>query len=215
MDAFQRLDKASGSFCLIQAPSLAKSPIVRAYHLELLEAVQQIDGWYEEESDPLLFENYEPYYQAIAQHLKPCIEPKGLTRRSRHRFFIATELVPDPHNPDHWSPGLSELEVLMGFTYPGAESKSSQAVPQVPVTTGNYCLDLEASLLLFRPDQAQWLRQTFSPPELAEMLKYAQQKSSSEEETSEAQQEADREFFAKHEAAITAQLGQVGGGFLG
>ena len=207
---FTRLNQTDGTFCLVQAPSLAIAPIVRAYHLELLSLVQRFEYWYLEAADSVLFDEHRYYYQAIANHLTPMIDVTLLTAQSRHRFFVATEPAKLPDGKT--VPGMSQLEQLMGFSYPkpGKVTSSLEAV----ATTGDYCLDVEASLLLFRPAEAQWLRQAFSPTQLSAIITYANQQSSQDGEVSEAQQEADREFMERNQAAIDAEMNQHGGAFL-
>jgi hypothetical protein len=207
---FTRLNQVDGTFCLIQAPSLAIAPIVRAYHLELLSVVRQFEYWYLEAADTVLFTAHEYYYQAIANHLAPSVEVKLLIPQSRHQFFVATEPTPTPEGET--MPGMSQLEQLMGFSYP----KPGKGVPSLEVvaTTGDYCLDIEASLLLFRPDQAHWLRTAFSPTQISAIITYVNQQSNQDGEVSQLQQEADRDYFNRNQAAIAAEMADHGGGFL-
>jgi len=173
-----------------------------------LALVQQFEYWYLEAADTLLFEAHDYYYQSIANHFDPAIEVKLLTPESRHRFFVATEPVTIDGKT---MPGMSQLEQLMGFSYPKAAGKPSL---EVATTTGDYCLDIEASLLLFRPAEAHWLREAFSPTQLSAIITYANHHSSSDEEVSPLQQDADRELFERNQAAIEAEMNQHGGGFL-
>lgn len=208
MKSFKRLNQIDGRFVLVQAPCLKLAPIVRAYHVELLSLVQQFEYWYLEAADSLLFEAHDYYYQAIANHLEPAIEVELLTPESRHCFFVATE----PFTIDGKTmPGMSQLEQLMGFSYPKAAGRPSL---EVVATTGDYCLDIEASLLLFRPAEAHWLREAFSPTQLSAIITYVNQQTTEDGEVSALQQEADREFFERNQAAIEAEMSQHGGGFL-
>ena len=63
----------------------------------------------------------------------------NLTTESRHSFFFCTEPV-KPVGYDQEMPGLSQLQLLMGLTYPAKQtrqSKSSKEKTSAPLSTGN------------------------------------------------------------------------------
>lgn len=63
----------------------------------------------------------------------------GLTTKSRHGFFFCTEPV-KPVGYDQEMPGLSQLQLLMGLTYPAKQTrqpKNSRDKPSAPLSTGN------------------------------------------------------------------------------
>jgi hypothetical protein len=63
----------------------------------------------------------------------------NLTTQSRHDFFFCTEPV-KPVGYDQEMPGLSQLQLLMGLTYPAKQSrqpKQSKEKASAPLSTGN------------------------------------------------------------------------------
>lgn len=63
----------------------------------------------------------------------------NLTTKSRHNFFFCTEPV-KPVGYEQEMPGLSQLQLLMGLTYPAKQSrqpKQSKDKPSAPLSTGN------------------------------------------------------------------------------
>ena len=74
----------------------------------------------------------------------------GLTTKSRHSFFFCTEPV-RPVGYDQEMPGLSQLQLLMGLTYPAKQTrqpKSSKDKPSAPLSTGNLDARIIAAVYL-------------------------------------------------------------------
>ncbi|MBL1177684.1 hypothetical protein [Pantanalinema sp. GBBB05] len=214
MPKFQRLEFSDRSFILVKAPSLlspdgilAEHSEVRAYHLELLNRVRALDGFYFVHADAVLFQHYEAYYQAIADRLEPAFRAADLTPQSRHQFFIATDPIPNPLNPSEQVVGLPQLELLMGYGYPEPGNMSETE----PLTSGNEDMDLLASLSLCTP-QYLGLAASCSRADLVDFIKqYTNLRSHGSDET--AHEEKDRAWYERNQAAIEQEFRQQGGIF--
>lgn len=213
MQQFQRVDFRSGSFVLVEQPTLMLAPLVRAYHQELLNEVRQFEYYYLPTADGILFEEFSPYYQAIADRLVPSFSAAALDPASRHRFFIASDAVPNPLDDDELVPGLPELEALMGYSY-SSEVSDRPAASTPNVTTGDRHWDLITGLLLFRPTEARWLAETYSPDALSAILNCANSLQPDAEGVTDAQRQHDQELFERNQAQIDAALKQQGHSFL-
>lgn len=211
MRAFHRLDRKDGSFFLVEAPTFDRAHQIRAYHLELLALIAKFDYAYLPQTDPVLFENFAPYYEAIAHLLKPRFDPAQLTPSCRHAFFIATDLFPaavaDSEEPTLIL-GLSNLETLMGYQLPKGSNTSQAGV--IRLTSGDDDADLVAALLLCFKFNALEMTRRYARQDLINILKQAQNLLRGEEAIDELQRERDRELFEKNQAEIEAQFRKLG-----
>lgn len=199
------MDFEDGSFLLVGEPSHDRAPLVRAYHQELLNQVRQFQHYHLLEADAVLFEEFAPYYQAIANQLDPPFDVATLTPTSRQRFFIATDPICPQLDSDTWFAGLSQLEELMGFEMVIGENGGGEESidPHLELLTG---------LLLFRPSEAEWMSHRFSSRQLGKILQIASELQPGEDGVSERQRKKDLEAFNQNEAAIQAQFAQTAAG---
>lgn len=190
------------------APVFARSHEIRAYHLELLQQVQDFHGYYDSRTDLVLFEEFSPLYEAVASRLNPTFDPGELQSIDRHRFFICEGIVNHPLTPEQQVPDLSGLEKLMGYQLP-TEPPSDQLY----LTSGDDDADLVAALQMCFKESAIALTRQYSRADLINILAQTQNLTRGEEALKELQQKRDRELFEKNRETIEAQLAQAGGVF--
>ncbi|PSB24959.1 hypothetical protein [Stenomitos frigidus] len=207
MPQFHYLTRGNGTTLLVKAPVFAVDAEIRAYHLELLRQVVQLDGYHLATADPVLFEHFEPLYRAIAQHLTPPFEPDSLTSVSRHQFFISMGL--EPVDKEMTLISLSGLEQLMGFTHTRGTVGDNQ--PPLLLTSGNIDMDLLASLELIFQDRLAWLVHHYSRADLLDLLSQGQNLRRGKDAIDELQAERDRALFEQNQATIAAGFRQHGG----
>lgn len=207
MPEFHALTQLDRAPLLVKAPVFSVDSEVRAYHLELLSRVMSIDGYHLPEADPLLFESFEPFYDAIAQRLCHKFDPRLLTSLSRQQFFISMGVEPDPDDAAKLVVSLSGLERLMGFTHhrPIADSKA------ITLTSGDTDMDLLASLELIFQDRVAWLVDHHARADLLKLLSQAQNIRRGKEAIDELQSQRDRAFYEEHQTAIDASFRDRGG----
>lgn len=215
MPKFHRLEFDDRSFILVKAPPMlspdgitAEHAEVRAYHLELLNRVRALDGFYFVHADSVLFGHYEAYYQAIADRLEPAFKAADLTPLSRHHFFIATDPIPNPFNPPEQVVGLPELERLMGYDYPEPDNLSAD---EPALTSGNEDMDLLASLSLCTP-QYLTLASSYSRADCMDFIKQVVNLRSQPSEGTE-HEAKDRAWYERNQAAIEQEFRHQGGMF--
>ncbi len=196
----------NGAPLLIEAPKFYRDAEVRAWHVELLNQVSRLDGYHLPEADPVLFETFAPWYQAIAQRLKPRFEPAILDSVSRHCFFISMGVEQADGKE---VVGLSGLEILMGFTHHRGAVGADQ--PVLTLTSGNADMDLLASLELIFQDRAPWMVANYPRVDLLDLLSQGQNLRRGQEALDELQSERDRALFEKNQAAIAEGFRQHGG----
>ncbi len=177
---FWRLD-TEDNFFLVEAPPLASSAIIRAYHLELLLRVKNLDNYWLVELDQILFSNLGNYYQNISKYLNPKFDCFYLTPESRHRFFIASE----PRG-DVW---ISGLELLMGYDF-----QLNEVEKPLAVTSGNYEIDILADLIISIPNQIKYLSENKTPQYLSKLLKQISDRTRGKEAIEELQRQKDLEI---------------------
>jgi len=182
---FQRVDFEDGDFDLVILP-MCHYQHVAALHQQFKAQLEGVYTWMTE-LDSSLFPIYHRYYSKIGALLTPSIDPSLLTPLSRHHFFVGT----DPIALDDGSvlPGLSQLELLMGLSYP-----AGKAVEEPLITSGDRILDLEADLLLVFKGQALRLMEVRSVPYLADLLMQTARRQDPEGQK-KAQQERDRKLL--------------------
>lgn len=146
---------------------LAQAHVVLAYRDELLSVARRLKGWWDESYDLQLFSTWGALYGAIAQHCSPPFEPGNLSSRDRHQFFIAKAPI---QIGSEWCVGLSDLDEILGYSYPepGTTGKKSNSPP--PLTTGNPVLDLVTDICLVFKQSAPWLIQSYGVEEARLML---------------------------------------------
>ena len=214
MKPFHRLEFTDGSFILIEAPTLDRASKIRAYHVELLTLTQTFNYAYLPQTDPILFESFEQYYQAIAQRLRPKFDASQLSSSSRHSFFVAADLntVDDKSTPDDPTIvlGLSHLETLMGYSLPEPGAKSDR---EVRLTSGDDDADLVAALQLCFKSSALEMTRRYCRQDLINILKQAQNLLRGDEALKELQTERDRALFEDNQASIEAQFKAAGANF--
>ncbi len=165
------------------------APIIRAYHLELLNRVRSLPPLaslphhHLIEADALLFENFGHYYQKIGDRLQPNFDSSSLSPASRHSFFVAAE-----SRGDFW---ISGLELLMGYDY-----EEIGATQGVRITSGEFEIDVLAELLLLpNPTEIEWLCKKRSPSQLAALTKQVSDRLRGKEAIEELQREQDLKNF--------------------
>lgn len=215
MQPFHRLERTDRSGLYVKAPIFSHPTKpdhfeVRAYHLELLSQVGQFTGFYLPQADAVLFESFDLFYQAIANLLQPRFEARQIEPRSRHSFFIATDPVPNPLNPDELVPGLSGLETLMGYELPTPPTKETP----IHLTSGDPDADLVAAMLVTFKTSALSLMSRYCRSDLINILSQSQNLLRGDEAIKALQQERDRELFEQNKDQIDAALSQMGGIFL-
>lgn len=196
---FWRLDTKDKDFILVDPPSWAIAPKIRAYHLELLNRIRYLTNHHLVESDEVIFPAFTNYYGKVAQLMG--IDSDSLLPASRHSFFIACE-----SRGDFW---ISGLELLMGYDFQEAGGQGGRGAGGVSVTSGEYEIDVLAELLLL-PDtsQTQWLASTKSPQYLAKLTKQIGDRLRGKEAIEELQREQDLKILESSNA--TEQLKKAG-----
>jgi hypothetical protein len=211
---FHRLDLTDGSFTLVEAPTLDRASKIRAYHIELLNLIQMFDYAYLVQTDPVLFSNFEAYYRAIGQLMRPTIDPSQLTSESRHSFFIAAQLTTayDAALPDDPTIilELSHLEQLMGYSLPDPTLKPSD---EIRLTSGDDDCDLVAALQLCFKSSALEMTRRYCRQDLINILKQAQNLMRGDAAIKELQSAKDKELFEKNQASIERQFKDMGANF--
>ncbi len=193
---FWRLDTGD-DFFLVAAPTLESAPIVRAYHLELLNRIRTLPNHHLVEADTIIFENFAHYYQKIGNRLSPHFDCSKLSPLSRHNFFIATQA-----QGDFW---ISGLEILMGYKYESEEQKNNA----VRITSSDFEIDVLAELLLLpNTTQIDWLCKSRSPNQLAALARQISDRLRGKEALEELQREHDLRIFEEQQGF--EQLKKVG-----
>jgi hypothetical protein len=99
----------------------------------------------------------------------------NLTTKSRHDFFFCTEPV-KPVGYDQEMPGLSQLQVLMGLTYPAKQSrqpKQSKEKASAPLSTGNLDARIIAAVHLNFKGSGDTVLKTFGMGMVMDILEEA------------------------------------------
>ena len=99
----------------------------------------------------------------------------NLTTKSRHDFFFCTEPV-KPVGYDQEMPGLSQLQLLMGLTYPAKQSrqpKQSKEKASAPLSTGNLDARIIAAVHLNFKGSGDTVLKTFGMGMVMDILEEA------------------------------------------
>lgn len=201
-----RLNLLDRRFVLVEAPVLTQYRRILAYHRELLCEARKKPRYYLAESDWILYPQLRQFYQAIADQLDPAFNCDDLEPLDRHSFFIATAPVTNPFNPEEKIPGLSNLEKLMGLSYPEPPKPGQSPYQQIIISSGDPTLDILADALLVLKEAALPLAAQFSPADLLKITKQANDRLRGEEAIKEVQQQADRAVFEGQRGAIAEAL---------
>lgn len=210
--AYWRLDFTDRDFKLIfpcQIP-LTRHGIVRAYHLELLKAVQNLTVWpppddFDEDSWDL-YPDFSLYYQKVMSLVDTSINCDRLLPSSRHLFLVCTEPLP---YGEQMIPGLSGLEQLMGFTLPKHGEKPQPKDDSIP-TTGDSVLDVKVDTFLVFKNRATRLIEEHSLDELCRMAKQAgdrmAQAKGEDSDEKQVKEAEDDEWFTSKKAMFLNRL---------
>lgn len=210
---YWRLDFTDRDFKLIfpnQIP-LTRHSSIRAYHLELLKAVQGLTVWPAPPDDPDedswdLYPDFSLYYQKVIQLVDSSVNCSKLLPSSRHLFFICTEPM---QYGEQLIPGLSGLEQLMGFSLPKFGEKPQPRDESVP-TTGDSVLDVKVDIFLVFKNRATRLIEEHSLDELCRMAKQAgdrmAQAKGEDSEEKQIKEAEDDEWFTSKKAMFLNRL---------
>lgn len=156
-----------GTPILITVP-LAQAHVVLDYRNELMSIAQRLTGWWDTSADRQLYSTWDVLYQEIAQRCTPTFDPATMTSHDRHCFFVAQEPV---QIGDQWSPGLSTLDQILGYSYPTPQDLANRPKNQPPpLTTGNPILDLVTDICLVFKQSAPWIIRTYGVEEARMLL---------------------------------------------
>lgn len=145
---------------------LANAHVVLAYRDELISIAHRTAGWWDSSADQRLFGTWNSLYQEIAQRCQPQFDPAEMGSHDRHCFFVAQEPI---EILGQWSPGLSTLDQILGYSYPDPATPSRQTQPPI-VTTENPILDLVVDTCLVFKQSAPWLLRNYGVEEVRLML---------------------------------------------
>lgn len=201
-----RLDFLDGDFLIVFEPVMQRARELTAYHQEFLKRIQQVNGYWLVNGDPVFFQHYRIYYEKIAARCNPVFDPSLLTPTSRHKFFVATDPVKHPEAKDSLVPGVSGLEQLLGYTY------HVQKPTKPRITSGDNEIDILALLaLLPTSPHLPWLAQNYSVSDLSKLVKQVSDKSREEEVLKELEDEWLQERFDQELAgSVEEQLKAMG-----
>lgn len=172
MPSSQLLHYTSGDFIIVTAPPVLDSTnrplgrVIRLHHQALQEAICGRNVWEPEHVAESLYADFKPYYDKIGQLFCPQIDVPRLDTIDRHLFFVATEPI---KRKDKLIAGLSQLEKLMGFTYPKEIDGDAPAAPEPPPkhTTGDSELDVLVDTMLLFKRNALPMARMLSLPDLS------------------------------------------------
>lgn len=210
---YWRLNFIDGDFTLVFPITLAKHPIVRGYHLELLKAAQGLTVWPPPPDDPDeeswdLYPNFPRHYQKLMALIDSGVDCDRVLPSSRHLFFICTEPIQQVEGK--LIPGLSGLEQLMGFSLPKPGDEAPKKDESSP-TTGNVVLDVKTDIYLVFKSRAPRLIEEHSLDELCRIAKQAgdrmqQAKEGEDDSEQEIKEAEDDDWFKGKKAAILNRL---------
>lgn len=181
MPQWEKIDFIDGDFALIRTPPIARSSLIRHYHLALLTQLEGFEIYpFNYVVEAQLYETLKRYYQKIANQLllhgkhEPSenlkqvetdwvINCDRVTPKCRHEFFVCTEPVRHPATGE-LIVGLSKLSQLMGYTY------STGTITPPKHTTGDSELDIWVDALLVFKTRAKELFKEFGTQDLAKMI---------------------------------------------
>lgn len=191
-----KLELLDGDRIFVYPPSFVRSPMVRAYHWELLQVTRVLPYFFNTSTDEILFKAYKNLYFKIIDAWGADIPLEQLTPTSRHKLLIASTL-----QKDIW---LCDLEIMMGYTAP------SENIASPLVTTGSVELDLLAELLhLTSQSQVFWLINNFSTKQISLLVKQLSDRAAGNEAIASAQRERDLKSFEMQGIEALQQIGAI------
>lgn len=211
------------------APSLHLSPLIREYHLQLLQSLhpksedEKIEIWPPERVAEEIYENLRPCFWKVTALLEQDfyqrwgveqkIDCDRLDPVGRHLFFVCT--TPFEHPSRGFVPGLSGLEQLMGYVYLDAPSDDGQVQDHKSSTptTGSLELDALVDTLLIFKGRGHQLARFLSRDECIKACIQASarmQPDQQNQEVEETEPWKDHPDFLERKSEILAALQEIG-----
>lgn len=120
-----------------------------------------------------LYQDLKWYYQAIADNLSPPVNTEELDPLCRHQFFICGEPVPHWEDPNVEIPDLSNLEKLLGHSYPEPGTQITEPVSTFEPPSADYDAYMIAALVINFPNSGLEMADRFDSDFLNKVLKDA------------------------------------------